>query len=465
MNFQELRTAYLDIDYQDFTNKILDNLQEGLKNTASSEVQTLEEHKDYLHLLNSFRSSIAANDRRHGANFMKQITSMLSTGEDGVYINGLRYIFELIQNVDDCTFSDHTNCSLNIYFNETDGCIVLSYNETGFTPFNVFAVTGIAEASKNISDGNAQIGEKGIGFKSVFGVAQRVWIQSGKFSFELDSQDFCVPIPVYDTRYKEVCGTRITLFMEPSKIQNAYKEICNKYHQSDAVFQNNPILFLNKLTNICFCNSANNSLTFSVTREKDIEGTEHSFEDNVQLGAVFSSRGESEDCSIRCVRYTLPIKFNRAQCISRYGNTTKLTGQTLKMQVIFPEVSELSKIKQGAFYSYLPTEIRMNVPIACHVPFKLDASREYVDSQHNNQWFTYCCSEFSRLMRSAYRHYAQKYTLKSKKYNDVIYFLPAINEPLFAQTNERVHCLNREEFLGKTFVQRDIFYSRKFFAC
>lgn len=459
MNFQELRIAYLQMDYQDFTNKILDNLQDGLKKTDAAELQTQADHEDYLHLLNSFRSSIAANDRRHGANFMKQITSMLSTGEDGVYINGLRYIFELIQNVDDCMFFDHTNCFLNIYFNEADGRIVLSYNETGFTPFNVFAVTGIAEASKNISDGNTQIGEKGIGFKSVFGVAHRVWIQSGKFSFELDSKDFCVPIPVYGSRYEEVHGTKLTLFMEPSKVREAYKEICNKYHQSNAVFQNNPILFLNKLTRICFYNNTNDSLTFSVTREKDIEGKEHSFEDNVQLGAIFSSHGENEDCSIRCVRYTLPIKFNRAQCVSRYGDATKLTNQTLKMQVIFPEVEALSKIDQGAFYSYLPTEIRMNVPIACHVPFKLDASREYVDSQHNNQWFTYCCSEFSRLMRSAYRHYAQKYTLPAKKYNDVVYFLPSLNESLFSQTNELVRCLNRDEFLGKTFVQRDIFYS------
>lgn len=148
MTFQELKAAYLHLDYEDFTNKILINLQDGLKNTAVSELQTREDHEDYLQLLNSFRSSIAANDRLHGKNFIKQLTSMLSTGEDGVYDNSLRYIFELIQNVDDCDYQDPLNASLQIKFSENSGRIILKYNETGFTPLNIFAVTGIAEAAK-----------------------------------------------------------------------------------------------------------------------------------------------------------------------------------------------------------------------------------------------------------------------------------------------------------------------------
>ena len=190
MTFQELKTAYLHLDYEEFTNKIQKNLQDGLKNISPSEVASRDDHRDYLTLLNKYRMAIDAGTQFYGANFKERITAMLSAGEDGVYTNSLRYIFELIQNVDDCEFRERTNCSLRINFDEQAGKIILFYNETGFTPFNVFAVTGIAEAAKNISDGNVQIGEKGIGFKSVFGVAHRVWIQSGKFSFELDGKNF-----------------------------------------------------------------------------------------------------------------------------------------------------------------------------------------------------------------------------------------------------------------------------------
>lgn len=308
MTFQELKAAYLHLDYEDFTNKILINLQDGLKNTAVSELQTREDHEDYLQLLNSFRSSIAANDRLHGKNFIKQLTSMLSTGEDGVYDNSLRYIFELIQNVDDCDYQDPLNASLQIKFSENSGRIILKYNETGFTPLNIFAVTGIAEAAKNIQAGKVQIGEKGIGFKSVFGVAHRVWIQSGKFSFALDRDAFCVPIPIYDERYEEIDGTKLTLFADPAVIRDTYQKIARMYGRPNAVLQNNPILFLNKLTKLRFFTDEFDSLEFYVSQRESLEKEEahdlHDlhFEKEVVVSADIVSRKH------RCTRGTNKIK-------------------------------------------------------------------------------------------------------------------------------------------------------------
>lgn len=461
MNFQELRTAYLDMDYQDFTNKILDNLQDGLKNTVSNEVQTLADHKDYLCLLNSFRSSISANDRRHGTNFMKQITSMLSTGEDGVYDNSLRYIFELIQNVDDCDFIDSSDCALDIKFSENRGQIILTYNETGFAPINVFAVTGIAEAAKNVQDGKVQIGEKGIGFKSVFGVAHRVWIQSGKFSFELDRSDFCVPIPVYDERYEETPGTRLTLFVEPTLVKKTYEKIAQMYGRPNSVFQNNPILFLNKLTHLHFFTDEFDSLTFSVSKRSISSENEGLFEEDTVIGAELVSRkGYNLNNSIRCVRYTMPIVFDRNQCISRYGSETELTTRMLKMQIIFPNSDELPKLtkltkhtKQGAFYSYLPTGVHLSVPLVCHVPFKLDASREHIDSQNENLWFLHCCHSFSDFLAKAYINYASRYG------NQIAYYVPAKREAFFCQDNEKAYCLDRPELSGEAFSQQKLFPS------
>ena len=455
MNFQELRTAYLDMDYRDFTSTILLNMRDGLKNTASNEVKTLEDHKDYLYLLNSFRSSISANDQLHGTNFMKQITSMLSTGEDGVYDNSLRYIFELIQNVDDCDFIDSSDCALDIKFSESHGQIILTYNEIGFAPINVFAVTGIAEAAKNVQDGKAQIGEKGIGFKSVFGVAHRVWIQSGKFSFELDRSDFCVPIPVYDERYKEIQGTRLTLFVDPALVRKTYEKIARMYGRPNSVFQNNPILFLNKLTQLHFFTDEFDSLTFSVSKRSISGEDEGLIEKNVVIGAKLASRkGYNLNNSIQCVRYTMPIIFDRNQCISRYGSETELTTRALKMQIIFPNSDELPKLtKQGAFYSYLPTGVHLSVPLVCHVPFKLDASREHIDSQNENLWFLHCYHSFSVFLTKAYTDYASRYG------NQIAYYVPAKSESFFCQDNEKAHCLNRPELSGTAFSHQKLFPS------
>lgn len=458
MNFQELKTAYLHLDYEDFTNKILINLQDGLKNIAASELHTREDHEDYLRLLNSFRSAIAENDRFHGKNFIKQLTSMLSTGEDGVYDNSLRYIFELIQNVDDCDYQDPLNASLQVKFSENSGRIILKYNETGFTPLNIFAVTGIAEAAKNIQAGKVQIGEKGIGFKSVFGVAHRVWIQSGKFSFALDKDDFCVPIPIYDERYEEIDGTKLTLFADPAVIRDTYQKIARMYGRPNAVFQNNPILFLNKLTKLRFFTDEFDSLEFYVSQRELLEKNElHGlhFEKDVLVSAdIVSRKGYNLSNSIRCVRYTMPIKFDRQQCTSRYGEETEFQERLLTMQLLFPDPEDLPRLnKQGAFYSYLPTGMRLSVPLVCHVPFKLDASREHIDPQGENKWFVHCCNSLSDFLNGAYQHYSNHYG------SNIAYYVPAKNETFFVQNNEKARALNRQNLSGQYFVRQTIFPS------
>ena len=62
--------------------------------------------------------------------------------------------------------------------------IIVDSNEDGFNENNVKAICSTGESTKANSDG--YIGEKGIGFKSVFKVAQKVHIQSGPFSFSFE---------------------------------------------------------------------------------------------------------------------------------------------------------------------------------------------------------------------------------------------------------------------------------------
>lgn len=62
--------------------------------------------------------------------------------------------------------------------------IVIDSNEDGFLEENVNAICKISTSTKNEVRG--YIGEKGIGFKSVFKVASRVHVQSGPFSFSFN---------------------------------------------------------------------------------------------------------------------------------------------------------------------------------------------------------------------------------------------------------------------------------------
>ena len=61
--------------------------------------------------------------------------------------------------------------------------IIADSNEDGFTAANVEAICEVNRSTKTRTDSQYYIGEKGIGFKSVFMVASKVYIHSGPFSF------------------------------------------------------------------------------------------------------------------------------------------------------------------------------------------------------------------------------------------------------------------------------------------
>lgn len=92
-------------------------------------------------------------------------------------------MYELIQNAEDNTYStatakgDKAFLSFRLYPDR----VLVDSNEDGFTKSNIEAISSVAQSTKKHSAG--YIGEKGIGFKSVFKIAQKVHIQSGPFSF------------------------------------------------------------------------------------------------------------------------------------------------------------------------------------------------------------------------------------------------------------------------------------------
>lgn len=124
--------------------------RERLDNLYS--IESIKDAKRYLQLLHEFRTFDREAYKLHGSDFGKQIKKLLSVGDDGLYTDPLRFLFELIQNVDDCDYESSDNCELKIDFDNAKDTIVLEYNEKGFTTKNVFALTGIWDSSKNKED-------------------------------------------------------------------------------------------------------------------------------------------------------------------------------------------------------------------------------------------------------------------------------------------------------------------------
>ncbi|KAJ3570588.1 hypothetical protein NPX13_g5679 [Xylaria arbuscula] len=100
---------------------------------------------------------------------------------DGLYQYPTRFLLELLQNADDCSYDDPIPTMNIIYWN---GRLRVEYNEVGIGMRDVEAI-GQVSSTKGLSTN--QTGEKGIGFKSVFKIADVVWVHSGSYSFQFDA--------------------------------------------------------------------------------------------------------------------------------------------------------------------------------------------------------------------------------------------------------------------------------------
>lgn len=153
---------------------------------------------------------------------------------------------ELIQNADDNQYTQaeasNTLPSLSIHVTSSEA--IIDSNEDGFTKENITALCGFGRSTKVYSQGN--IGEKGIGFKSVFSVASKVRIQSGPFAFafhhapEDDGLGMVTPIPedfqIIPARYR----TRFILtWLEPAEVDKNVQDLKS--------LPENLLLFLRKI--------------------------------------------------------------------------------------------------------------------------------------------------------------------------------------------------------------------------
>lgn len=127
-----------------------------------------------------------------------------------IYSEATHFIFELVQNADDNDYAPSVEPCL--YFDATDCSIEIRCNEVGFTAANVQAICNVDKSTKKSKD---SIGEKGIGFKSVFKVADSVHVRSNGFEFLLDKNNgpFGMVMPIWQEISSGQNDTDDTIFL------------------------------------------------------------------------------------------------------------------------------------------------------------------------------------------------------------------------------------------------------------
>lgn len=118
-------------------------------------------------------------------NMVRRYRNLLATIAEDLNSKDSHFILELVQNADDNHYDENVAPSLAFSL-EPDRLIVVN-NERGFTADNVKALCSAGESSKKNKTG--YIGEKGIGFKSVFKVTDTPAIHSNGYHFHFNRSD------------------------------------------------------------------------------------------------------------------------------------------------------------------------------------------------------------------------------------------------------------------------------------
>jgi hypothetical protein len=130
-----------------------------------------------------------------------------------------------LQNADDNSYTKAAEPALTLAYGKG---LLQQCNEDGLTAADVAAICDIGNSTKKGSDNTT--GEKGIGFKSVFRVAEVVWLASGPFKFTLSRADPFRPRPFADSTFPDGAsttgdGTSMYLDIDRSKMEDVRRAI------------------------------------------------------------------------------------------------------------------------------------------------------------------------------------------------------------------------------------------------
>ncbi|KAI3316471.1 hypothetical protein HD806DRAFT_517477 [Xylariaceae sp. AK1471] len=202
---------------------------------------TMNLERDARNHIESIRLKHSTEGHEELAAIVRSALEILATE---LYDTSTHFLLELLQNADD---NDYTCSTPTFSLTYAPGGLRVDCNETGFTASNVEAICTIRSSTKSRKNhSRGYTGEKGIGFKSVFRVADVVWISSREYHFKFDkTEEFGTIAP----RWEEFPGPQLadqtSFYFQLSREYNE-NELVNELYTFDPAI----IIFLRKLKDV-----------------------------------------------------------------------------------------------------------------------------------------------------------------------------------------------------------------------
>ena len=311
------------------------------------------------------------------------LNNSIETLADDLYNKDIHFIFELIQNAEDNSYEKHSPQPPYISFRLTktdptftsgsNGALIIQNNETGFNRENVEAICAVGETTKIKDQG--YIGEKGIGFKSVFRVTDNPHIFSNGYHFSLPKFDeetgLGYIVPQWTHKFPDGLDLSETHIILPlTKGNFKYKEIEEMLRDIEPEV----ILFLSTLQEIRIETDSGDNLTI--------------LKDN--------SAGPEVEIIVKDEKQGIPYSNTEKflVCTKRFDKPSNISHEKREgidkrdVSVAFP-LDQNSKAV-GKIFAYLPIRSDTNFPFLINADFILPSSREDLQDVPWNHWLMKC---------------------------------------------------------------------------
>ncbi|MCK5022158.1 MAG: hypothetical protein KAR54_02830 [Candidatus Pacebacteria bacterium] len=335
---------------------------------------SLTDHKEQIEKL--------AEWRNFQIGVVSKFIDLIRQNANEQYTNLDHFLLELLQNADDNDYIKGVKPTINLKLTQEN--LILYNNEVGFKPENLFAITYAAASTKTRKKGAGTfIGEKGIGFKSIFAVADYVDIHSEQYHFRLKNDEYIIP---YIINPKDVNGTEIIVQFKkgneviPKILSKRLNSVCDDDTQEFTLF----------LQKIEYLNIQN---LVSATDYKII-----TFRDKEKGTCVVESQGIKRSF----------ITFSYKETISSDIVTERFKDlhEDLDREIVFavpcPIKSKNEISRNGIVFCFLPTKVKTGTPIHIQVDAKTITNRENIVDFNSSNWNTTIFQSVSKEMAKLY---------------------------------------------------------------
>jgi len=362
-----------------------------------------------------------SNRRGEQNPLLKDLQQSIDKLSRDLYRKDSHFLLELIQNAEDNDYiCDNPTLSFTLvkadptHSNGSDGALVISNNEIGFSEANMEAMCSIGSSFKEKLKG--YIGEKGIGFKSVFKITQSPYIYSNgyqvRFQDKIKELGLGYIVPEWIESVPGVADQEQTTIILPlNNDKVGFSDVSRMMRE----FTPETILFLSKIR----------QLRLSVEGEYDISISKSV--DNEYVVSLTISTSIGGQTSVIHKEHLLYTKnFSRPADLLVDGREEVLDRD---VSISFPIGSTAN---DGAIYAYLPVIENTGMPFIINADFLVPGSRDmiYEDSEWN-EWLLKQIPElfveaFTRFIKISkyryelYRHIPIESKLKATYFEPII---------------------------------------------